>query len=31
MGNTAERVLQDLDGSVLAIKPAGFESPISAA
>lgn len=27
MGNTAERVLQRLRGSVLAIKPAGFTSP----
>lgn len=29
MGNTAERVLQRLRGSVLAIKPAGFKSPHS--
>ena len=29
MGNTAETVLQHLDASVLAIKPAGFESPIT--
>ncbi|RPH48397.1 MAG: universal stress protein UspA, partial [Lysobacterales bacterium] len=28
MGNTAERVLQRLRGSVLAIKPPGFVSPI---
>jgi nucleotide-binding universal stress UspA family protein len=27
MGNTAERVLQRLRGSVLAVKPPGFESP----
>lgn len=29
MGNTAERVLQRLRGSVLAIKPPGFESPVA--
>jgi nucleotide-binding universal stress UspA family protein len=29
MGNTAERVLQRLQGSVLAVKPPGFKSPIS--
>jgi len=29
MGNTAERVLQQLSGSVLAIKPPGFASPVS--
>ena len=29
MGNTAERVLQRLRGSVLAVKPPGFESPIA--
>lgn len=28
MGNTAERVLRELRGSVLAIKPAGFVSPV---
>jgi universal stress protein E len=28
MGNTAERVLQRLRGSVLAIKPPGFVSPV---
>jgi universal stress protein E len=28
MGNTAERVLQRLRGSVLAVKPAGFRSPL---
>jgi nucleotide-binding universal stress UspA family protein len=28
MGNTAERVLQHLHGSVLAIKPPGFVSPV---
>jgi nucleotide-binding universal stress UspA family protein len=28
MGNTAERVLQRLRGSVLAVKPPGFESPV---
>jgi hypothetical protein len=26
MGNTAERVLRRLRGSVLAVKPAGFEA-----
>jgi nucleotide-binding universal stress UspA family protein len=31
MGNTAERVLQRLRGSVLAIKPPGFASPFEAA
>jgi universal stress protein E len=31
MGNTAERVLQRLRGSVLAIKPAGFQSPVGTA
>lgn len=30
MGNTAERVLQRLRGSVVAIKPAGFVSPVTA-
>jgi nucleotide-binding universal stress UspA family protein len=30
MGNTAERVLQRLRGSVVAIKPEGFKSPIAA-
>ena len=29
MGNTAEHVLRDLRGSVLAVKPPGFESPIT--
>ncbi len=29
MGNTAERVLQRLRGSVLAVKPPGFDSPAS--
>jgi nucleotide-binding universal stress UspA family protein len=29
MGNTAERVLRDLRGSVLAVKPPGFVSPIT--
>lgn len=28
MGNTAERILEQLECSVLAIKPAGFQSPI---
>jgi nucleotide-binding universal stress UspA family protein len=28
MGNTAERVLQRLRGSVLAVKPSGFVSPV---
>jgi nucleotide-binding universal stress UspA family protein len=28
MGNTAERVLQRLRGSVLAVKPPGFVSPL---
>jgi len=28
MGNTAERVLQRLRGSVLAVKPPGFEAPV---
>jgi nucleotide-binding universal stress UspA family protein len=28
MGNTAERVLQRLHGSVLAVKPPGFVSPV---
>jgi nucleotide-binding universal stress UspA family protein len=31
MGNTAERILRQLRGSVLAIKPAGFVSPITPA
>jgi universal stress protein E len=31
MGNTAERVLRRLRGSVLAVKPTGFESPVAAA
>jgi nucleotide-binding universal stress UspA family protein len=30
MGNTAERVLQRLRGSVLAVKPPGFVSPLDA-
>jgi len=30
MGNTAERILTRLHGSVLAIKPAGFVSPVAA-
>jgi nucleotide-binding universal stress UspA family protein len=29
MGNTAERVLQRLRGSVLAVKPLGFRSPLA--
>lgn len=29
MGNTAERILTDIDCSVLAVKPPGFRSPIS--
>ena len=29
MGNTAERVLSRLRGSVLAVKPAGFVSPVT--
>ena len=29
MGNTAERVLQRLRGSVLAVKPPGFTSPVA--
>ncbi len=29
MGNTAERILADIDCSVLAVKPAGFQSPIA--
>jgi nucleotide-binding universal stress UspA family protein len=29
MGNTAERILSQLRGSVVAIKPAGFASPVS--
>ncbi|MFW6099724.1 MAG: universal stress protein [Thermodesulfobacteriota bacterium] len=29
IGNTAEKVLRDLDCSVLAIKPEGFESPVT--
>jgi nucleotide-binding universal stress UspA family protein len=29
MGNTAERVLQRLRGSVLAVKPPGFEAPVA--
>jgi nucleotide-binding universal stress UspA family protein len=28
MGNTAERVLQKLRCSVLALKPAGFQCPV---
>ena len=28
MGNTAERILQRLHGSVFAVKPPGFESPV---
>jgi nucleotide-binding universal stress UspA family protein len=31
MGNTAERVLQRLRGSVLAVKPPGFVSPVARA
>jgi nucleotide-binding universal stress UspA family protein len=31
MGNTAERVLQRLRGSVLAVKPPGFQTPVAAA
>jgi nucleotide-binding universal stress UspA family protein len=30
MGNTAERILSRLRGSVLAVKPAGFVSPVKA-
>jgi len=30
MGNTAERVLSNVPCSVLALKPSGFESPVSA-
>lgn len=29
MGNTAERILADIDCSVLAVKPQGFQSPIT--
>ncbi len=29
MGSTAERILADIDCSVLAVKPAGFQSPIT--
>ena len=29
MGNTAERVLGTVGGSVLAVKPQGFETPIA--
>jgi nucleotide-binding universal stress UspA family protein len=29
MGNTAEEILDQIDCSVLAIKPPGFESPVS--
>ena len=29
MGNTAERVLRRLRGSVLAVKPPGFQSPVT--
>ena len=29
IGNTAERVLRQVDCSVLAVKPPGFESPIT--
>ncbi len=29
IGNTAERVLGDIEASVIAVKPPGFESPIS--
>jgi nucleotide-binding universal stress UspA family protein len=28
IGNTAERVLRNVDCSVIAVKPHGFESPI---
>ena len=30
MGNTAERVLDNVDCSVIAVKPDGFVSPIQA-
>ena len=30
IGNTAERLLGDLDASVIAVKPPGFESPVLA-
>ena len=29
IGNTAEAILEQIDGSVLAVKPAGFITPIS--
>jgi universal stress protein E len=29
IGNTAERILQSLDCSVLAVKPQGFVSPVT--
>jgi nucleotide-binding universal stress UspA family protein len=29
MGNTAERVLGTVGGSVLAVKPGGFETPVA--
>jgi nucleotide-binding universal stress UspA family protein len=29
IGNTAEKVLQEIDCSVLAIKPEGFETPVT--
>lgn len=29
MGNTAERILGSIEGSVLAVKPEGFETPVS--
>jgi hypothetical protein len=31
MGNTAERVLRALRGSVLAVKPPGFVTPVEPA
>ena len=29
IGNTAEEVMQNIDASILAIKPAGFVSPVA--
>ncbi len=29
MGNTAERILADIDCSILAVKPSGFQTPIT--
>ena len=29
IGNTAERILDDLDASVIAVKPPGFVSPVA--